>query len=1253
MPSVRIMLLLLMLLTTPRVWGDGPGFGNLEYFLSEQWQSIAVIDSPLGHGNAAMINGYLMVVYSSDGGGGPNDGGIDFWDVSNPRNPTLAIRYDNAQTHRLREAHCYTFSKLNGADIMVTQGIEGIQFWDVTDPLSMTLVHDADFDGINAGAYSGAWWVHWQAPHLYIAAQGAGLYVVDVTNINAPQVVDILTVGELAGVIPAMCYAVGNLLVIGESQAPGIATLDISNPLAPTLIQAQDGHNGYSHLFAAGKILTSGGNGSPSKMYRYDVASNGTFTFAGEVGSGFGNGGYGCYQDGNFFSGFSWNFGKLDVDSLVQYGAGSSGINGRDEDFAQVFGNLVFVGDDHGVGSALVPHLIDPDVTGPDVHWVSPANGATDQALTTRVGLSMSDNIDLDSIDTARFAVRPLGGSPLAGTYSVQMGLVNFAPQSPLQPGTTYEVVVNGLVDWSGNVGGTFSSIFSTAGTAPSGPAPVATLTSSGPQPVAAEVLFEVQVDNPTGNELYTWNFGDGSAVVMGGSSAAHAYDAPGRYGVTVTVANASGTTTGSMVQIVHRPLVGEARQSESLLATDTHVIAVLPDHDRIVAVEKSTLTLSYSVEVADDPQTLARSNDGSIWVVSQGTPAITVVDPSTGSVVATYPLPHGSRPYGIVFEPTSGQAFITLQGSAALLRVAPNGIVNAWAPLSENPRGVGWSPDGRLFVSRFLSGARDGLIWEFDPVSLGVTRTITLSVDVGPDTELSGRGALNYLSAVIPSPDASSLWIPAKKDNVLRGQFRDGQSLDFESLVRTSLARIDLSSNSEDLPQRRDLNDRNMAQSGTTSPLGDLVFVGLLGSNAVDIYDAYSGQLVSSCDTGRAPRGLVISDGRLYVNNFMSRSLSVFDAADLLAARNNIATPLGEVILANSETSLTAAELQGKRVFYNAADPRMSRDGYSSCASCHLDGGHDGQVWDFTQVGEGLRNTISLRGKGGLAHGRVHWTANFDEIQDFEHDIRHFAGGSGFLSDDEFEQTSPALGAPKAGLNADLDALAAYVSSLDRIPDSPYRNFDGSLGQQATLGRELFIERGCHNCHGGAQFRDGLRHDVGTSTAASGQGQGQPLASRGFDTPTLLGVWNTAPYLHNGQAQTLEEVLLDQQHVGVLSSTERLRLVSYLRCIDSVATPIDPPIAFLRGDFNGDAELGLIDSLSLLTFLFDGDPPLGCYDAADTNDDGMLDVSDSVLILGYLYMTGSTPPSAPFPDCGRDLTSDALDCAQLNACPQ
>ena len=54
--------------------------------------------------------------------------------------------------------------------------------------------------------------------------------------------------------------------------------------------------------------------------------------------------------------------------------------------------------------------------------------------------------------------------------------------------------------------------------------------------------------------------------------------------------------------------------------------------------------------------------------------------------------------------------------------------------------------------------------------------------------------------------------------------------------------------------------------------------------------------------------------------------------------------------------------------------------------------------MWDLTGMGEGLRNTITLRGTAA-AHGRLHWTSNFDEVQDFEGQIRALAGGTGLMT--------------------------------------------------------------------------------------------------------------------------------------------------------------------------------------------------------------------------------------------------------------
>jgi hypothetical protein len=194
------------------------------------------------------------------------------------------------------------------------------------------------------------------------------------------------------------------------------------------------------------------------------------------------------------------------------------------------------------------------------------------------------------------------------------------------------------------------------------------------------------------------------------------------------------------------------------------------------------------------------------------------------------------------------------------------------------------------------------------------------------------------------------------------------------------------------------------------------------------------------------------------------------------------------------------------------------------------------------------------------MGHGRVHWTANFDEIQDFEHDIRGPFGGTGFMTDEAFASGTRGtpLGDPKSGISPELDALAAYVASLSEIPRSPFRGAGGALTPEGEAGQQLFVRLRCDSCHGGPHFSDsasGALHDVGTLLTSSGARLGAPLT--GLDTPTLRGVWATASYLHDGSAPTLLDVLTTRNpqgrhgDVSALSSTERSQLVAYLLQIE------------------------------------------------------------------------------------------------------
>ncbi len=53
------------------------------------------------------------------------------------------------------------------------------------------------------------------------------------------------------------------------------------------------------------------------------------------------------------------------------------------------------------------------------------------------------------------------------------------------------------------------------------------------------------------------------------------------------------------------------------------------------------------------------------------------------------------------------------------------------------------------------------------------------------------------------------------------------------------------------------------------------------------------------------------------------------------------------------------------------------------------------------------------------------------------------------------------------------------------------------------------------------------------------------------------------------------------------------------------------------------------------------------CLDALDGNDDGGIDISDAVFLLGYLF-SGGPSPAAPFPNPGQDPTLDSLDCNRI-----
>src|SRR5262249_45332621 len=128
----------------------------------------------------------------------------------------------------------------------------------------------------------------------------------------------------------------------------------------------------------------------------------------------------------------------------------------------------------------------------------------------------------------------------------------------------------------------------------------------------------------------------------------------------------------------------------------------------------------------------------------------------------------------------------------------------------------------------------------------------------------------------------------PSEKDNVDRGLIRDGKPLTFENTVRTIVSRVDLGAGAEVLPRRVDFNDRDMAQAVAFSEHGDYVLFAVQGSGRLEVLAALTHASVSGvAGVGLAPQGLAFSADfkKLYVDNFMSRTVTVHDASGLADA--------------------------------------------------------------------------------------------------------------------------------------------------------------------------------------------------------------------------------------------------------------------------------------------------------------------------------------------------------------------------------
>ncbi|MES2736030.1 MAG: putative Ig domain-containing protein [Verrucomicrobiota bacterium] len=695
-----------------------------------------------------------------------------------------------------------------------------------------------------------------------------------------------------------------------------------------------------------------------------------------------------------------------------------------------------------------------------------------------------------------------------------------------------------------------------------------------------------VAQSNGGANPRYRWDFGDGSPVTAYSTAtlALHPYAAPGRYLVTLTATDNTGVVATTTVnQVVHAPLTAKKPTSSTSIAFEDRaagndrIWVVNPDSDSVTVLDAVTRAKLAETTVGTAPRSVAMAPDGRAWVVNAESATLSILNSSTFAIASTVNLPRGSRPFGLAFDPNGSAAFLALENSGQVLKLNPQTAATVSVQeVGQHVRHLSVSANGgRIYASRFITpplpgentatpdtAGKGGEVVVLNAATLAIEKTIVLQHSEAEDTPTSARGLPNYLGAMALSPDGLYGWVPSKQDNIRRGTLRNGVGLNHDQTLRAIASRVNLTAQAEDYAGRVDFDNAGMPSAAAFDPWGGYLFVALESSRSVAVVDAWSQQELMRFSTGRAPQGLAVSpDGRtLYVQNFMDRSVSIHDISGILGGSAQL--PPAPVIVGTVNTErLSPQVLTGKQLFYDALDSRVALQEYISCAGCHNDGGHDGRTWDLTGFGEGLRNTITLKGHG--SQGALHWSGNFDEVQDFEGQIRNLAGGTGLMSDAQFHAgtRNQPLGDAKAGISSDLDALAAYVKSLTAESRSPHRSSDGSLTAQAAEGEKTFRQMNCAGCHSGSAFTNSALNvfsNVGTIKPASGKRLNGALT--GFDVPTLRGLWATGPYLHDGSASTLTAAV--RAHSGVtLSDADAAKLTAYLLQIDEAPAAAPLPV--------------------------------------------------------------------------------------------
>jgi cytochrome c peroxidase len=266
---------------------------------------------------------------------------------------------------------------------------------------------------------------------------------------------------------------------------------------------------------------------------------------------------------------------------------------------------------------------------------------------------------------------------------------------------------------------------------------------------------------------------------------------------------------------------------------------------------------------------------------------------------------------------------------------------------------------------------------------------------------------------------------------------------------------------------------------------------------------------------TGNGPRALVPIAGGFATACYFSHTLH------LLALDKGGKVTVRDIALSPPPSDDIVR--RGERIFYDATSCFQH---WQSCISCHPGVRTDTLNWDLLNDGIGKpKQTKSLLFVLDTPPAMI----------------------SG-IRDDGQTAIRAGLRYIQFAVRPQEDALAieAFLRSLKPLPSPAL--VKGQLSESAQRGKAVFKKAGCLYCHSGPLFTDQKRHDL-----HSGRGGEKNMK---WDTPTLREVWRTAPYLYDGRAATLEEVVGKfnpgdkHGHTSQLSEEERRDLVEYVRSL-------------------------------------------------------------------------------------------------------